>query len=306
MLRHIAIVTIVVNQLSAVEEPYRQQLDYAAVQRGVVSAEQAALWSAPAMAGKPFVILGPASGKAVYLRFIEDQAAVVPLPGTTFGWNAAELLVTDPDRLAAQLEETAFRVIGAPRDLWPAADAPRAMQAFGPAGELLYFTRVIPSAFKIPMTPAQSPVDRVFIMVVGGPSMTAMQDWYREALGLKPGPPSAWQINTLSEALKLPADTRYQLSIAPMPRDFEIELDEYPPVSKPRPVREGVLPPGIAMVSIGVDRLDELRVRWRRPPERIGVFPYDGRRVAVTVGPAGEWLEFIELDAPAASGPSSD
>jgi hypothetical protein len=306
MLRHIAIVTIVVNQLSAVEEPYRQQLDYAAVQRGVVSAEQAALWSAPAMAGKPFVILGPASGKAVYLRFIEDQAAVVPLPGTTFGWNAAELLVTDPDRLAAQLEETAFRVIGAPRDLWPAADAPRAMQAFGPAGELLYFTRVIPSAFKIPMTPAQSPVDRVFIMVVGGPSMTAMQDWYREALGLKPGLASAWQINTLSEALKLPADTRYQLSIAPLPRDFEIELDEYPPASKPRPVREGVLPPGIAMVSVGVDRLDELRVRWRRPPAQLEAFPYDGRRVAVTVGPAGEWLEFIELDAPAATGPGSD
>ena len=57
MLRHIAIVTIVVNQLSAVEEPYRQQLDYAAVQRGVVSAEQAALWSAPAMARQPMSIV---------------------------------------------------------------------------------------------------------------------------------------------------------------------------------------------------------------------------------------------------------
>ncbi|MDQ1303356.1 MAG: hypothetical protein QG595_1339 [Pseudomonadota bacterium] len=306
MLRHIAVVTIVVNQLSAVEEPYRQQLDYAAVQRGVVSAEQAALWSAPAMSGKPFVILGPASGKPVYLRFIEDQAAAIPPPGTTFGWNAAELLVTDPDRLASQLQGSAFRVIGPPRDLWPAPDAPRAMQAFGPAGELLYFTRVIPSAFKIPMTPAQSPVDRVFIMVVGGPSMTAMQDWYREALGLKPGPASAWQINTLSEALELPADTRYGLSIVPMPRDFEIELDEYPPVSKPRPVREGALPAGIAMVSIGVDRLDDLRVQWRRPPQRLDAFPYNGRRAAVTIGPAGEWLEFIETGTPDRGNIASD
>lgn len=306
MLRHIAVVTIVVNQLSAVEEPYRQQLGYAAVERGVVSAEQAALWAAPAMAGKPFVILGPASGKPVYLRFIEDQATAIPLPGTTFGWNAAELLVTDPDRLAGQLQDSAFRVIGPPRDLWPAADAPRAMQAFGPAGELLYFTRVIPSAFKIPMTPAESPVDRVFIMVVGGPSMTVMQDWYRQALGLKPGPASAWQINTLSQALKLPADTSYPLSIVPLPRDFEIELDEYPSVSKPRPVREGELPPGIAMVSIGVDRLDELRVQWRTPPARVEAFPYDGRRSAVAVGPAGEWLEFIELNQPAATGPASD
>lgn len=294
MLRHIAVVTIVVNQLSAVEEPYLQHLDYAAAHRGVVSEEQAASWAAPAMAGKPFLILGPASGNPVWLRFIEDADTVTPPPGTTFGWNAIELLVTDPDRLATTLANSAFRVIGPPRDLWPAPDAPRAMQAFGPAGELLYFNCVIPSAFKIPMTPAQSPVDRVFIMVVGGPSMTAMQDWYRQALGLNPGAASAWQINTLSQALKLPPETRYQLSIAPMPRDFEIELDEYPSVSRPRAVRKDSLPPGIAMVSIGVDRLDELRVDWRAPPARIAEFPYNGRNTAVTVGPAGEWLEFIE------------
>lgn len=299
MLRYIAVVTLVVNQLSAVEEPYRLHLNYTAMHRGTVSAEQAALWAAPAMTGKPFVILGPASGEPVYLRFIEDQAAVMPAPGTSFGWNAAELLVTDPDRLAAELEGSAFRVIGEPRDLWAAPDAPRAMQAYGPAGELLYFTRVIPSAFRIPMTPASSPVDRVFIMVVGGPSMATMQNWYRDALGLKPGAASAWQINTLSQALKLPPETRYQLSIAPMPRDFEIELDEYPSVSKPRAAREGSLPPGIAMVSIGVDRLEDLRVDWRAPPARIADFPYNGRRTAVTTGPAGEWLEFIEATTPA-------
>ena len=148
MLRYIAVVTLVVNQLSAVEEPYRLHLNYTAMHRGTVSAEQAALWAAPAMTGKPFVILGPASGEPVYLRFIEDQAAVMPAPGTSFGWNAAELLVTDPDRLAAELEGPAFRVIGEPRDLWAAPDAPRAMQAYGPAGELLYFTRVIPSGLR--------------------------------------------------------------------------------------------------------------------------------------------------------------
>jgi hypothetical protein len=85
-----------------------------------------------------------------------------------------------------------------------------------------------------------------------------------------------------------------------MPRDFEIELDEYPAVSVPRQVREGSLPPGIAMVSIGVERLDQLRVDWRAPPARLAEFPYKGQAVGVTVGPAGEWLEFIELE-PSAS-----
>ena len=41
---------------------------------------------------------------------------------------------------------------------------PRAMQALGPDGELLDFTRVIPSAFREPMGPAESPGDRVFIV----------------------------------------------------------------------------------------------------------------------------------------------
>ena len=52
------------------------------------------------------------------------------------------------------------------------------------------------------------------------------------------------------------------------------------------------------MVSIGVDRLDDLRVQWRRPPQRLDAFPYNGRRAAVTIGPAGEWLEFIETGTP--------
>ena len=47
---------------------------------------------------------------------------------TTHGWNATELLVKDPDPLAEKLAGSAFRMIGAPKDLWPAPDAPRAMQ----------------------------------------------------------------------------------------------------------------------------------------------------------------------------------
>ena len=55
------------------------------------------------------------------------------------------------------------------------------------------------------------------------------------------------------------------------------------------------------MVSIGVDRLEDLKVEWRAPPTRIAEFPYNGRRTAVTTGSAGEWLEFIEAATPAVS-----
>jgi catechol 2,3-dioxygenase-like lactoylglutathione lyase family enzyme len=296
MLKTIMLVTLLVPQLATVEAPYREALGYQPVHRGSVSAEQASLWDAPAMEGRPFVILGPASGRPVYLRFVEAPAGTPAPPpaGTTHGWNAVELLTQDPDALAASLPAP-FQVVGQPRTLWNAPDAPRAMQALGPVQELLYFTRVIPSGFQKPMRPAETPVDRVFIMVVGGPSMGALRQFYGATLGLPVGNAAPFRITTLSRALGLPAETTYPLATAPLPRDFLIELDEYPPAARSRPAPAGTLPPGVAMVSFGVLDIDAVTADWRTPPRRVGEFPYSGQEAAVTVGPAGEWIELIEL-----------
>ena len=204
MLKSIAIVTILVNQLAPVESAYKEHLDYAPVHRGQVSSQQAALWNAPAAAGSKFVILQPASRKPVYLRFVAMPGGTGPTPGLTHGWNATELLALDPDAIEAGFAGTPFEVIGPSRPLWNAPNAPRAMQAIGPANELLYFTRIIPEGFPSPMSPASTPVDRVFIMVVGGPSMEALQEFYR-GLGLEVSKAQPFRISTLSRAHGLPA-----------------------------------------------------------------------------------------------------
>jgi len=294
MLKSIVTVTLLVNQLAAVEGPYRDELGYRPVHRGAVSTEQSSLWAAPELTGKSFVILQPASGRPVFLRLIEDPVAVIPEAGTTHGWNAIENVVQDPDALVRQFEGSAFQVVGPPKDLWNAPDAPRAMQAIGPAREFLYFTRVIPSGMSIPISPAATPVDRVFIMVVGGPSMQALQDFYRNQLGLAVGEASAWQITVLSRALGLPATTTYPLAVAALPKEFLVELDEYPRQAVPRTVRSGSLPPGPAMVTFMVRELDDFQLNWRSSPARIAEFPYSGQEAGVTVGPAGEWIELVE------------
>lgn len=298
------LVTLLVPELATVETPYREALGYQPVHRGTVSADQASLWAAPGMQDRPFVILGPDSGRPVYLRFVEAPAGTPapPAAGTTHGWNAIELLTDDPDALAARLPAP-FAVVGQPRTLWNAPDAPRAMQALGPARELLYFTRVVPSAFQQPMRPATTPVDRVFIMVVGGPSMAALRQFYGVTLGLPVATPAPFPITTLSRALGLPATTTYPLATASLPRDFLVELDEYPPAARPRAVPAGLPPAGIAMVSFGVQDLAAVAADWRAPPRRVAEFPYSGQAAAVTVGPAGEWVELIELAGiPAAAG----
>jgi hypothetical protein len=287
MLKSIVIVTLSVLNLGPVEEAYRDDLDYATVERGTISAELGSIWNAPAASGREFVLMQPASKTEVFLRFVEGPEVEGYAPLTTHGWNATELLVTDPDALAASLADSAFEIVGAPKDLWAAPNAPRAMQTLGPGNEILYLTRNANFA-------TETFVDRVFIMVVGGPSMSDFRDYYGSRLGVTVGEATPFSISVISRAQGLPAETTYPLAVGEVSPRFLIEFDEYPDTIGPRPVPSGELPPGTAMVSFYVDDLDQFEVSWNAQPGPIAAFPYNGRRAGVTVGPAGEWIELIE------------
>lgn len=295
MLKSIAIVTLLVRQLAPVTAAYEEHLGYRDVDHGRVTAELAGVWDAPAMTGRHYAILQPASGAEVYLRFVEAPPGTFPVPALrTHGWNAAELLVEDPDALIRRLNGTPFRVIGAPADLMAGEKSPRAAQVIGPAGEVLYLTRIIPGGTGFDLGFARTPVDRVFIVVVGGPSIDALRAWYGGALGLPLSDNFEWHIDVLARAHSLPTHTIFPLAVAIMPKDFLVEVDGYPPSARPRPRATGSLPGGMAMVSFLTDSLDRPGLRWRSAPRVINGFPYRGRRVAVIEGPAGEWLELLE------------
>ncbi len=138
-------VTYAVPDLAAIEAAYVGELGYVIVARGEVGEGQARAWHAPATAGRRTLVLGPASGEAVHLRFVESAAAAGWRALKTFGWNATEFVIQDLDALAARLDGGAFTVIGPPKGLsrFPMI---RAMQAIGPAGECCYFTQVGPGS----------------------------------------------------------------------------------------------------------------------------------------------------------------
>jgi hypothetical protein len=50
------------------------------------------------------------------------------------------------------------------------------------------------------------------------------------------------------------------------------------------------------MVSFFVDKLDDLPIGFRAEPQILEGVVYDGCRVAVAEGAAGEWLELIERE----------
>ena len=122
MLKTIAIVTLVVRSLATVEPAYQDHLGYSVVERGTVPREITRTWDAPAMTGRPFLLLQPESGAQVYLRFIEAPPGSAEVrPFMTHGWNAMELLVTDPDATAACYERDDLRagdVLTGPAVVW--------------------------------------------------------------------------------------------------------------------------------------------------------------------------------------------
>jgi hypothetical protein len=168
------------------------------------------------------------------------------------------------------------------------------MQVLGPSDEMIYLTRIIPDGSGYNLGSAKSYVDRVFIMVVGGPSMEDLQEYYRETFDMPVTEASDWTIGVISRLNDLPEDTLYPLAIAEFDKDFLIELDEYPETIVPREIADGHLPPSTSVVSFFVDSLDAIDVIWREEPTTIEAFPYNGRKVGVTVGVAGEWIELVE------------
>ena len=296
MLKSIMMVTMLVTNLNVTEEAYNEYLDYEVVSQGIVDEGLAEVWGAEAMVDHPYVIMQPSSGEPVYLRFIEDEEKMNYRPMGTHGWNSTEILVQNPDQLATELESSAFEIIGMPYDLYPTPDAPRAMQVLGPSDEVLYLTRIIPEGSGFNLGSAQSYVDRVFIMVLGGASMESLREYYKTSFDMPVTEASDWKIGVLARMNNLPNDSVFPLALVEFEENFLIELDEWNngDTFEPRQVKEGHLPPSTSMVSFSTDSIDQINVEWKHEPQPINSFPYNGSKVGVTTGVAGEWIEIIE------------
>jgi catechol 2,3-dioxygenase-like lactoylglutathione lyase family enzyme len=291
MLGPILAVTLAVPDLAAAERAYAETLGYQVVSRGEISAEIASIWDAPVTAGRPFLVMQPASGADMVFRFVESPPVPNYRPLRTYGWNANELLVEDVDAMPDRLKDSEFEIIAMPRNL-STTDEIKAMQAFGPSKELTYFTTVKNTAFGLGQ--AESFVDRVFIVINGGRTMESHLEFYGDKLGIEVSIPQPVRMSALNAILGFDSEREHPLSTANIGGPFMIELDEYPDGTEERPILPGDIPPGISIVSFLVDDLDAMPVDFRAKYLKPSGLPYNGNRAAVIVGPNGEWLELIE------------
>jgi len=135
----IACITVTAPDLDKIEAAYTGYLDHQVVGQGTINADLAELWKAPAIAGSQYLLLSPAAGEECVFRFIETDTDPDYVPFSTFGWNAAEIMVENVDAMAQRLEDSPFEILGEPQNL-SFTDDIRAMQILGPGKELLYLT----------------------------------------------------------------------------------------------------------------------------------------------------------------------
>ena len=285
---------VTVPDIDSALTDYRDRLGLRLVDESVVGEALAASWNCPGNAGSRMATLQPSSGSHCFVRLVEQAKPAGYRPTTTYGWNSYEITVEEvfawPDRLAG----SGFEIVGPPREI-PGLPYFVAMQIVGTGGEMIYLNESRSDTPSSDMPKARSPVDHMFIVILGTPDRAAAVAWYRERLGFDEGESYEIEYTMINRAFDLPPGTKSGLTMIQNGRMPIIEVDGYPSQARVRPRAEGLLPPGNALVSLAVADLDRCDCAWIAPPQVHAGPLYRGQRSATVIGVAGEMLELVEL-----------
>ena len=284
---------ITVPDLEMAVKDYRDILGMTMVSQNTVASDLARSWGCPQNAEAKMAVLQPNSGFVCFVRLIEQPDHNDFKPTRSYGWAAYEFTVQNVFDWPGRLKNSGFDVVGLPKKL---EGLPYfvPMQVLGPGRELIYLNEVFENTPTSDLPKAQSLTDQIFIVVLAAQDRQKTLDWYLEKLQLDEGETHRLAYRMINNAFGFPADTMTLLTMVQNQRLPIVEVDGYPKQARTRPRHDGMLPPGNALVSLGVNNLDALDLDWITPPiERLEP-PYSGRRAACTIGPDGELLELIE------------
>lgn len=287
--------TVSTPDLDAALQDYHDLLALDFVEEGTVPTDLAESWGAPAVAGRRFALLQPQSRVPSFIRLIELPLRDDFVPTRTFGWAAFELTVADVYGLAERVKGSGFETVGPPK---PIENLPYfvPMQVLGRGREMLYFNQVAMDTPSSDLPKAGSEVDHIFIVILATTDRPGAVAHLRERLGLDEGGSYTLNYTMINKAFGLPDGTPSTLTMVQSGRMPIVEVDGYPDAATPRAADPGMLPPGNAIVTLAVDRLDRPGLDFIAPALRRAGPLYAGRRTATVRGSAGELIELIELE----------
>lgn len=294
-LQRIALSTVPSSDLSAFEHRYSRWLGYQVRERGRLSAALANSWGTPNLAGRRYLLMSSDGHPEIFLRAVEAPEVKGYKPMTTWGWNAIEIISDDPVSLRETFRGSPFNIVGEPKGLnsYPSIVA---FQATGPDKELLYLTAETGDREKSTLPLPKGEVGRIFIMVVAGPDIEGLLDWYASKFQMPRPAARQVPIAVVQNAQGLDKQDLVGIGLIRLIEHGNlIEFDGYSAAhSGPRPFHAGELPPGIGITSFTVPDLDALDLPYILPPAHYEGSAYGGQRAATVRGPVGELIELIE------------
>ena len=291
----IKIITTAGPDLKKIEDWYTGAFDLKVRERGKVSANAAKSWGAPKAAGRGYILMSSDGSPDVFWRAVETDIPAGYAPMTTFGWNSWEIIVDDPQAVFEKLKKSPFRYIAGPNPL-KSTKSIVASQFEGPAKEVIYLTCETGDRAKSILPTPKGLIDRPFILVVAGPDIEKLRDWYADTFQMTKGAINNSVVEIINDAQGIARDTPRPLTLLKMSQHGNmLELDGYVGGKGARPRSDGQLPPGNAMASFNVPSLDAIKAKFISPPAKLEGAAYGGKRSATVVGVAGEPVELIEL-----------
>lgn len=270
--------TITVSRLKEVEAAWTKYLEYQVIKRDRLSSQMAESWGAPALKGKPFVVLGPKSGEPTYIRFVEQQTPADFDLTDTYGWRTTEITVQNGDELYERLKDSPFEMRGPPGTI-PTYPYLRPLGATGPGGERLAFTWITEP--RPDLAAAKSFVGRCFLAAQTTPELQQSLDFYQNTFGNVPSP-----------IRRLPT---FALATITLGNGSKLEVDEHKGPGRPRPRVPGGLPPGLAMVTFECSSFDRHASKFIGRPVANAIHTPASARVGTIVGHSGELIELLEV-----------
>ena len=289
--------TLSVADVDRSEALYRDWLDYKTVERGALPVEIARALDAPTSAGRKYVVMQPASGAEIFLRFVENDPHPDYRPLRTYGWQAVEICVQDVLAVNERMLKSPFEIIGPPREL-DGLPAIFPMQVKGPDQEIVYLTQIRDDLPAYDLPRAQSLIDKLFILVLACSDLKGSLNFARDMLGLEFGRDMAIVYTMLANAFGVPHERKFTIATVIHERDVFLEFDQMPPWATARPGHAGALPQGVACATLLTPDFDArmgVLEEWLiTPPAKRDGPLYAGKRSAALRGPDGTLYELLE------------
>lgn len=285
--------TLVCRNLRETVAAYCDYLDLQILEQQPAGDQLAGFYNTPGLANANSALLANRCGEP-WLRIVEDPDSIPLEPLKHHGWLSLEVLVEDVDKLVEGLSDSPFDILRPVANL-ELSDNIRACQVKGPCGEVLYLTQIKGAVPPFDLPRARCFVDRLFIPVLCAPDRDSAQAFYQGFANTK-GLAFDTKITVVNQAYGYELERQHPVAVMLLAGQSMIEIDEIA-AAKPRPDSAGRLSAGIASVSFEVDSLEALDLDWVTAPAPLYTAPYDGRRVGLVTGMAGELIELIERRA---------